>query len=117
MQVELFTRTVGHASLGLISAGRRVPPEVLLPVFDRMVDEGFLTRDGNLLSHTTAGKREADVITHAWGDWLSDVVAQERGRPSGPERAGDGRHRQEDRRRGPRERPPEGTGTAGTSVR
>ncbi|MFJ7069245.1 MDR family MFS transporter [Streptomyces sp. NPDC101115] len=85
MQVELFTRVVGHASLGLISAGRRVPPEVLLPVFDRMVDEGFLTRHGNLLSHTTAGKREADVITKAWGDWLSDRVEQERGRPSGPE--------------------------------
>ncbi|MEU6929488.1 MDR family MFS transporter [Streptomyces sp. NPDC046374] len=85
MQVELYTRVVGHASLGLVSAGRRVPPEVLLPVFDRMVDEGFLTRDGSLLSHTTAGKREADVITRAWGDWLSDRVEQERGRPSGPE--------------------------------
>ncbi|MER8043494.1 MDR family MFS transporter [Streptomyces sp. NPDC094032] len=85
MQVELFTRLVGHASLGLISAGRRVPPEVLLPVFERMVDEGFLTRDGNLLSHTSAGKREAEVITRAWGDWLSDRVEQERGRPSGPE--------------------------------
>ncbi|MFJ3582546.1 MDR family MFS transporter [Streptomyces sp. NPDC090127] len=85
MQVELFTRTVGHASLGLISAGRRVPPEVLLPVFERMVEEGFLTRDGNLLSHTRAGKREAEVITHAWGDWLSDRVERETGRPSGPE--------------------------------
>ncbi|MEV7277435.1 MDR family MFS transporter [Streptomyces sp. NPDC093111] len=85
MQVELYTRVVGHASLGLVSAGRRVPPEVLLPVFDRMVDEGFLTRDGNLLSHTSAGKREAEVITRAWGDWLSDRVEQERGRPSGPE--------------------------------
>ncbi|MGW2013334.1 MDR family MFS transporter [Streptomyces sp. NPDC001927] len=85
MQVELFTRTVGHASLGLISAGRRVPPEVLLPVFQRMVDEGFLTRDGNLLSHTRAGEREAEVITHAWGDWLKDRVEEERGRPSGPE--------------------------------
>ncbi|WP_308368606.1 MDR family MFS transporter [Streptomyces sp. ISL-36] len=85
MQVELFTRLVGHASLGLISAGRRVPPEVLLPVFDRMVDEGFLTRDGTLLSHTPAGKREAEVITHAWSDWLSSRIEHERGRPSGPE--------------------------------
>ncbi|MFB7937179.1 MDR family MFS transporter [Streptomyces sp. NPDC127049] len=85
MQVELYTRTVGHASLGLIAAGRRLPPEVILPVFDRMVDEGFLTRDGNLLSHTPAGAREAEVITHAWGDWLADRLEQERGRPSGPE--------------------------------
>ncbi|MFF9143506.1 MDR family MFS transporter [Streptomyces sp. NPDC014861] len=85
MQVELYTRTVGHASLGLIAAGRRLPPEVILPVFDRMVDEGFLTRDGSLLSHTPAGAREAEVITHAWGDWLADRLEQERGRPSGPE--------------------------------
>ncbi|MEU7020069.1 MDR family MFS transporter [Streptomyces sp. NPDC046203] len=85
MQVELFTRMVGHASLGLISAQRRVPPEVLLPVFDRMVDEGYLTRDGSLLSHTAAGKREAEVITHAWGDWLSRRIETEQGRPSGPE--------------------------------
>ncbi|MFD4376258.1 MDR family MFS transporter [Streptomyces sp. NPDC058486] len=85
MQVELYTRTVGHASLGLIAAGRRLPPEVILPTFERMVDEGFLTRDGNLLSHTPAGVREAEVITHAWGDWLADRLEQERGRPSGPE--------------------------------
>lgn len=85
MQVELYTRIVGHASLGLVSAGRRVPPEVLLPVFDRMVDEGFLTRDGNLLSHTPSGKREAEIITRAWGEWLSGQVERERGRPSGPE--------------------------------
>ncbi|MFI8288529.1 MDR family MFS transporter [Streptomyces sp. NPDC085614] len=85
MQVELFTRMVGHASLGLISAGRRVPPEVLLPVFDRMVDEGYLTREGNLFSHTAAGRREAQVITLAWSDWLSERIERERGRPSGPE--------------------------------
>ncbi|WP_406864015.1 MDR family MFS transporter [Streptomyces solicamelliae] len=85
MQVELYTRIVGHASLGLISASRRVPPEVLLPVFDRMVDEGFLERDGSLLSHTQAGRREAEVITRAWGEWLTAQVEHERGRPSGPE--------------------------------
>ncbi|WP_411976985.1 MDR family MFS transporter [Streptomyces solicathayae] len=85
MQVELYSRIVGHASLGLISASRRVPPEVLLPVFDRMVDEGFLERAGSLLSHTPAGAREAQVITRAWGDWLTAQVEQERGRPSGPE--------------------------------
>ncbi|MFB7511755.1 MDR family MFS transporter [Streptomyces sp. NPDC056144] len=85
MQVELYTRTVGHASLGLIAAGRRVPPEVLLPVFERMIDEGFLARDGNMLSHTAAGRREAGIITQAWGDWLADRIEQERGRPSGPE--------------------------------
>jgi hypothetical protein len=83
MQVELYTRMVGHSSLGLIAARRHLPPEVLLPVFDRMVSEGYLTRDGNLLSHTAAGKREASVIGEAWGKWLEDRVQQDVGRPSG----------------------------------
>lgn len=83
MQVELFTRLVGHASLGLIAARRRLPPEVLLPVFDRMVEEGFLTRHGSLLSHTEAGAREALVIGRAWASWLEDRVQQDIGRPSG----------------------------------
>lgn len=59
MQVELHTRMVGHASLGMIAARRRLPPEVLLPVFDRMVEEGYPTLDGTLLSHTRAGARGA----------------------------------------------------------
>ncbi|MFF8097855.1 MDR family MFS transporter [Streptomyces sp. NPDC016675] len=85
MQVELFTRLVGHASLGLIAARRRMPPEVLLPVFDRMVEEGFLTRHGSLLSHTDAGAREALVIGRAWSAWLEDRVEQDIGRPSDAE--------------------------------
>jgi EmrB/QacA subfamily drug resistance transporter len=85
MQVQLFNRMVGHASLGLISASRRLPPEVLLPVFDRMVEEGYLTRDGSLFSHTPAGEREAEVISKAWGSWLAERVEQDLGRPSGAE--------------------------------
>ncbi|CAM5565217.1 MFS transporter OS=Streptomyces tendae OX=1932 GN=GUR47_02910 PE=4 SV=1 [Streptomyces tendae] len=82
MQVDLFTRLVGHASLGLIAARRRLPPEVLLPVFDRMVEEGFLTRHGSLLSHTDAGAREALVIGRAWAAWLEDRVERDIGRPT-----------------------------------
>lgn len=57
MQVELFDRLVGHASLGLIAARRHMPPEVLLPVFDRMVDEGFLV--GTALCSTTRRRARA----------------------------------------------------------
>ncbi|WP_264933109.1 MDR family MFS transporter [Streptomyces sp. A012304] len=83
MQVDAFTRMVGHASLGLIAASRHLPPEVLLPVFARMVDEGFLTRHGSLLTHTEAGVREARVITEAWGHWLEERVRRDIGRPPG----------------------------------
>ncbi|MGC4972216.1 MDR family MFS transporter [Streptomyces sp. DT199] len=82
MQVELFTRMVGHASLGLIAARRRLPPEVLLPVFERMVEEGFLTRHGSLLSHTEAGAREAAVLTRAWADWLEGRLGRDIGGPT-----------------------------------
>ncbi|SPF00461.1 MDR family MFS transporter [Streptomyces sp. MA5143a] len=81
MQVELFTRMVGHGSLTLIAARRRMPPEVLVPVFDRMVEEGYLTRDGTLFSHTEAGVREARVISAAWGDWLRQRLEEDYGRP------------------------------------
>ncbi|MFC9930360.1 MDR family MFS transporter [Streptomyces sp. NPDC127190] len=82
MQVELLNRLVGHASLGLVAGRRHLPPEVLLPVFDRMVDEGYLTRHGSLLSHTPAGRREAEVISHAWGTWLADRVQRDIGHPA-----------------------------------
>ncbi|MGW7203523.1 MDR family MFS transporter [Streptomyces sp. NPDC054837] len=83
MQVELFTRMTGHASLGLMAARRHMPPEVLLPVFDRMIEEGYLTRAGNLFSHTDAGAREAQVIGKAWATWLEERVQEDIGRPAG----------------------------------
>ncbi|WP_374215180.1 MDR family MFS transporter [Streptomyces longispororuber] len=83
MQVEFFTRMVGHASLGMIAARRRVPPEVLVPVFQRMVDEGYLSRTGAYFSHTAAGRREAGVLNHAWGEWLSKQIEADLGRPPG----------------------------------
>ncbi|MFF2502729.1 MDR family MFS transporter [Streptomyces sp. NPDC058067] len=83
MQVDFFTRMVGHASLGLIAGSRRMPAEVLVPVFDRMVEEGYLSRTGSYFSHTAAGRREADAIGHAWGVWLSGRVEADLGRPAG----------------------------------
>ncbi|MGW4867891.1 MDR family MFS transporter [Streptomyces chartreusis] len=83
MQVEILNTLVGHAGLGLIAARRHLPPEVLLPVFDRMVDEGYLTRDGSLLSHTPAGAREARAIGTAWAAWLEERVHEDIGRPPG----------------------------------
>ncbi|MFI0235847.1 MDR family MFS transporter [Streptomyces sp. NPDC016845] len=85
MQVEFFTRMVGHASLGMISARRMLPPEVLVPVFQRMVDEGYLSRTGVYFSHTAAGRRETDVINRAWGEWLADRVEADLGRPADDE--------------------------------
>ncbi|MYY07127.1 MDR family MFS transporter [Streptomyces sp. ATexAB-D23] len=81
MQVELFTRMVGHAGLRLIAARHRIPPEVLVPVFDRMIEEGFLTGDGRLFTHTAAGSREARTITEAWARWLNGQLGEDGERP------------------------------------
>ncbi|MFJ7254652.1 MDR family MFS transporter [Streptomyces sp. NPDC098085] len=81
MQVELFTRMVGHAGLGLIAARHRIPPEVLVPVFDRMTEEGYLTGDGRLFTHTDAGSREAAAINDAWACWLNERLDENGARP------------------------------------
>lgn len=81
MQVELFTRMVGHAGLRLIAARHRIPPEVLVPVFDRMIEEGYLTGDGHLFTHTAAGSREAATITDAWARWLDEQLGDRGERP------------------------------------
>ncbi|MEU6018739.1 MDR family MFS transporter [Streptomyces sp. NPDC047515] len=81
MQVELFTRMVGHAGLGLIATRHRVPPEVLVPVFDRMIEEGYLTGDGRLFTHTAAGSREAAAISVAWARWLNERLDEHGARP------------------------------------
>ncbi|MCX4736036.1 MDR family MFS transporter [Streptomyces sp. NBC_01363] len=81
MQVELFTRMVGHAGLRLIATRHRLPHEVLVPVFDRMVEEGYLTGDGHLFTHTAAGSREAAAITDAWARWLNERLDEHGARP------------------------------------
>ncbi|MFH8759783.1 MDR family MFS transporter [Streptomyces atroolivaceus] len=81
MQVDFFTRIVGHAGLGLIASRHRVPPEVLVPVFDRMIEEGYLTGNGHLFTHTAAGSREAATISAAWGRWLNERLAEDGARP------------------------------------
>ncbi|MEU2128129.1 MDR family MFS transporter [Streptomyces sp. NPDC018352] len=81
MQVELFTRMVGHAGLRLIATRHRLPPEVLVPVFDRMIEEGYLTGDGRVFTHTAAGSREAAAITDAWARWLNERLDEHGARP------------------------------------
>lgn len=85
MQVEIMTRTVGHASLGLIASRRALPPEVLVPVFDRMEQEGYVSREGSFFTLTPAGQREAATLSKAWGDWLGDQLEKDRGRPRSEE--------------------------------
>jgi hypothetical protein len=85
MEVAGHTKALGHASLDLIAARKRVPPEVLEPVFDRMTAEGYLARDGDRFTHTEAGTREVRALSHAWSGWLNDRLDADAGRPRSPE--------------------------------
>ncbi|MFF3004887.1 MDR family MFS transporter [Kitasatospora sp. NPDC057940] len=85
MEVAGHTKAVGQASLDLIAARKRVPPEVLEPVFDRMAAEGYLTRDGDRLSPTEAGSQEVRVLAQAWSDWLNARLDADAGRPRSPQ--------------------------------
>ncbi|WP_243436746.1 MDR family MFS transporter, partial [Streptomyces sp. FH025] len=84
-EVARHTKAVGHASLDLIAARKRLPPEVLEPVFDRMTAEGYLTRDGDRLTPTDAGAHEVRALGHAWSDWLNARLDADAGRPRSPQ--------------------------------
>ncbi|MFJ7280139.1 MDR family MFS transporter [Kitasatospora sp. NPDC098663] len=85
MEVAGHTKAVGQASLDLIAARKRIPPEVLEPVFDRMAAEGYLTRDGDRLSPTEAGTQEVRALAQAWSDWLNARLDADAGRPHSPQ--------------------------------
>ncbi|MER8105714.1 MDR family MFS transporter [Kitasatospora sp. NPDC094016] len=85
MEVAGHTKAVGQASLDLIAARKRIPPEVLEPVFDRMAAEGYLTRDGDRLSPTEAGTQEVRALAQAWSDWLNARLDADAGRPRSPQ--------------------------------
>ncbi|MFJ6382785.1 MDR family MFS transporter [Kitasatospora sp. NPDC092039] len=84
MEVAGHTKAVGHASLDLIAARKRVPPEVLEPVFTRLTTEGYLLRDGDRLSPTEAGTHEVRALAQAWSDWLNVRLDADAGRPRSP---------------------------------
>ncbi|TDV54894.1 MDR family MFS transporter [Actinophytocola oryzae] len=80
IQVEVATRRFGTADLEQVALRRRVPPEVLAPVFDRMVADGYLRREGWTYEHTETGHQEAELIREAWAGWLERQVEQDLGR-------------------------------------
>ncbi|MFE9256702.1 hypothetical protein [Streptomyces sp. NPDC006879] len=54
-------------------------------MFDRMIEEGFLAREGGNFSQTAAGQCEAESICEAWVQWLGEQPEKDRGRPRSAE--------------------------------
>jgi hypothetical protein len=81
VQVELATRVLGTADLEQLAARRRMPPEVLVPVFDRVVADGLLTATGYRYDLTRAGRHEVELIGASWAAWLAEQVERDLGHP------------------------------------
>ncbi|MBF6171741.1 MDR family MFS transporter [Nocardia blacklockiae] len=73
-QVEMLHRVRGGATLAAIARAHWMPPEVLEPVYEKAVDNGYVEFDGALVTLTDAGQAEFDRIFAAWRRWLCDHV-------------------------------------------
>ncbi|RDI46280.1 MDR family MFS transporter [Nocardia mexicana] len=73
-QVEMLNRVRGGATLAAIARAHWMPPEVLEPVYERAVRNGYVEFDGELIDLTAAGQGEFDRIFAAWRQWLCDYL-------------------------------------------
>ncbi|PRC42502.1 MFS transporter, partial [Mycobacterium sp. ITM-2017-0098] len=65
IQIYRQSQVFGSARLSEIAERLRVPPEVLEPTFDRLVDCGHALRTGDQLWLTQSGARQVDAATAA----------------------------------------------------
>ncbi|MEN4473783.1 MDR family MFS transporter [Mycolicibacterium cosmeticum] len=84
VQIYRHSQSFGSATLPEIAEHRRVPPEVLEPVFDRLVDTGYALRTGDRLWLTQPGAAQVNAVTAALVGRIVDklaVSADYQGRP------------------------------------
>ncbi|WP_395312024.1 MDR family MFS transporter [Mycobacterium sp. AMU20-3851] len=65
VQIYRHNQVHGWASIGSIADTRRIPPEILEPAFDRLVETGYALRTGDRLWLTQAGARQVEVAIGA----------------------------------------------------
>ncbi len=65
IQIYRQSQVFGSARLSEVAERLRVPPEVLTPTFDRLVDSGHALRTGDQLWLTQSGARQVDAATAA----------------------------------------------------
>ncbi|MBV8930246.1 MAG: MFS transporter, partial [Mycobacteriaceae bacterium] len=84
MQIYRYAQVFGTARLTDIARRLRVPPEVLEPTFDRLVESGYALRTEDQLWLSQAGARQVDFCSTRIVDWIVNKLAQSRdfdGRP------------------------------------
>lgn len=75
LRIYQYQRFFEAARLSDIAGHLHVPPAVLEPVFDRLLEDGFVLRDGDTLSLTPAGQGQVDSLSAMIRRWLTDRLA------------------------------------------
>ncbi|HZE39375.1 MAG TPA: MDR family MFS transporter [Stackebrandtia sp.] len=71
-QVYVRAKVLDEVTMPQIAHSHRMPPEVLLPVFDDAARAGYLNVEGWRLSVTERGRDEWGKVAHTWRHWLDD---------------------------------------------
>lgn len=75
LRIYQYQRFFEVARLTDIAGHLHVPPQVLQPVFDRLIETGYAVRDGDRLSLTASGQRQVDSVSGLIRRWLTDHLA------------------------------------------
>jgi EmrB/QacA subfamily drug resistance transporter len=86
IQIYRNNQVFGSARLTTIADRRRVPPEVLEPIFDRLVDTGYALRTGDLLWLTQTGARQVDAVSSALINKIVEKLDSSPGFEGSPDR-------------------------------
>lgn len=87
LRIYRYAEVFRTARLSDIGKNLRVPYEILEPTVDRLVDQGYVLRDGDHLGLTRAGLRQVRFVTSLVQDWVSDKLARSPGFAGRPDRA------------------------------
>lgn len=87
LRIYRYAEVFRTARLSDIGKNLRVPYEILEPTVDRLVDHGYVLRDGDHLGLTRAGLRQVRFVTSLVQDWVSDKLARSSGFAGRPDRA------------------------------
>jgi EmrB/QacA subfamily drug resistance transporter len=76
LRIHRYTQLFRTARLSDIGNDLGMPYEVLEPTIDRLVDTGYVLRDGDHLGLTRAGLRQVNFVSSLILGWVTDKLAQ-----------------------------------------
>ena len=76
LQIYRYAQVLGTARLSDIAERLRIPYEVLLPTFDRLIDSGYSLRTGDQLWLTQSGARQVEYLSSSIVGSIVDKLAQ-----------------------------------------